>query len=79
MIDKLLSDKNDSKNREVERLTEALYTFQNSLFDLTEKVTQDKQIDKNEFTQILKFYGMLDDFVMNIESLKMEMGEFYLK
>jgi hypothetical protein len=68
----------DNKNKEVERLTEALYAFQNSLFDFSKDIIQDKKIQKNEFGQILKFYGMLDDFVLNVESLKMEIGEFCL-
>jgi hypothetical protein len=79
MVNGMLRDKDDDKNKEIKRLTKALYSFQNGLFNLTENIMQDKQISKDDFTQILKFYGMLDDFVLNIESLKKEVGEFYLK
>jgi signal transduction protein with GAF and PtsI domain len=78
MVNEMLSDKDNDKNKEIKRLTKALYDFQNSLFDLTKNITQDKQINKNEFAKILKFYGMLDDFVLNVESLKKEVGGFCL-
>jgi hypothetical protein len=67
-----------NEQRKIEELVKMSDKLQNDLYDIAQKVTQNKKMSRQEFYPILKGFDALDNFVLNIKALQQQVGEFYL-